>query len=449
MSDLPAKEAAPAREPVTAFTTPRLMSVDALRGFDMFWIIGADALVHAFSRISSGPAAGADGPKGFSLAGLLAEQLEHVDWAGFRFYDLIFPLFIFIMGVSLVFSLTKQIATGGRADALKRLFRRFVLLFIVALLYSGGFTNPWPDMRLLGVLNRIALCYLFGGLIFIYFKPKAMVGIAVALLVGYWALMSLVPIRNIQLESGNLAKMAEAAGDETMAAAFRERKNFSTIPNSPPFLWAREQFNQTTEMTKGKFEPGLNLANHVDFQYLPGKKWDTYYDPEGYVSTIPAIATCLFGVFAGLLLRSSRHNDKKKLIYLFSFGIASVLLGFLWGTQFPIIKKIWTSSFVLVAGGYSAMLLGAFYWMVDVMKWQTWCLPFVWMGTNSITIYLASNIIGGFRKLAARFVGGDVRGFFENNVAYGTGDLVVAVFGLLLAFLFLRFLYQRKIFLRL
>lgn len=448
MSDA-APKPAPAREPVTAFTTPRLMSVDALRGFDMFWIIGADALVHAFSRISHGPAAGPEGGKSFSLAGFLAEQLEHVDWAGFRFYDLIFPLFIFIMGVSLVFSLTKQIASGGRKDALKRLFRRFLLLFIVALLYSGGFTNPWPDMRLLGVLNRIALCYLFGGLIFIYFKPKAMAGIAVSLLVGYWALMNFVPIRNIQLESGNLAKMAEAAGDANMAAAFRERKNFSTISNSPPFLWAKEQFSKTTETTKGKFEPGLNLANHIDFQYLPGKKWDTYYDPEGYLSTLPAIATCLFGVFAGLLLRSTRHANKTKLIYLFSFGVAGVILGFLWGMQFPVVKKIWTSSFVLVAGGYSAMLLGTFYWMVDVMKWQTWCLPFVWMGTNSITIYLASNIIGGFRKLAARFVGGDVRGFFETHVAYGTGDLLVAMFGLLLAFLFLRFLYNRKIFLRL
>ena len=435
-----------ANEPVTAFTTPRLMSVDALRGFDMFWIIGAGELVNAFNRMSHGGKT--EGSTGFSITGFLAEQLEHVDWAGFRFYDMIFPLFVFVMGVSLVFSLTKQIKTGGRKDALKRLTRRFVLLFVVALLYSGGFTNPWPDMRLLGVLNRIALCYFFGGLIFIYFKPKAMAGIAVALLIGYWALMNFVPIRDIQLESGNLAKMAEASGDAKMAALFKEDGNFSTTRNNPAWTWTQTAFANTTNMTTGKFKPGLNVANHFDFKYLPGKKWDTYYDPEGWLSTIPAIATCLFGVFAGLLLRSGSHCDKWKLIYLFSFGAAAVLLGFFWGTQFPVIKKIWSSSFVLVAGGYSAMLLGAFYWMVDVKKWQGWCQPFVWMGMNSITIYLASNVIGGFRRLAQRFVGGDVKTFFENNVAIGSGDLVVAIVGLLLAFCLVRFLYQRKIFLR-
>jgi predicted acyltransferase len=212
---------------------------------------------------------------------------------------------------------------------------------------------------------------------------------------------------------------------------------------------ATEMFYATTARTVGKFEPGLNLANHFDFQHLPGKKWDVYWDPEGILSTIPAIATCLLGVFAGLLLRSVNYCDKWKLIYLFSLGTAAVILGFLWGTQFPVVKKIWSSSFVLVAGGYSAVLLGIFYWMVDVMKWQTWCKPFVWIGMNSITIYVTSNVIGGFRKLGGRFVGGDIKTFFDTNIAKGSGDLLIAVVGLALAFWFVRFLYQRKIFLRL
>jgi predicted acyltransferase len=444
-----------AGEPTTAFTTPRLMSVDALRGFDMFWIIGADALVYALNRIAHGGShAGAD--KGFSLAGFLAEQLDHVDWAGFHFYDMIFPLFVFIMGVSLVFSLTKQIQKGGRPDALKRLTRRFVVMFIIALLYSGGFSNPWPDIRLLGVLNRIALCYFFGALIFIFFKPKTIAAITVALLVGYWAMMTFVPIRNIQLENSKLAEMAEKAGEPELAAQFRtgktihaEGKNFSTVKDNAAFDWARQKFNNTTEMTTGKYEPGLNVANHFDFKFLPGKKWDVYWDPEGILSTIPAIASCLLGVFAGLLLRSGNYCDKWKLIYLFSFGVGGVILGFLWGMQFPVVKKIWSSSFVLVAGGYSSILLGAFYWIVDVKKWRAWCQPFVWMGMNSITIYLTSNAIGGFRRLAGRFVGSDVRSFFETHVAVGCGDLVVAIVGLLLAFWFVRFLFNRKIFLRL
>src|SRR5436190_1911178 len=126
----------------------RLTSVDALRGFDMFWIIGADSLVYALNRMSR------SGPTEF-----LANQLDHAEWEGFHFYDLIFPLFVFLAGVSLVFSLSKTIEREGRAAALRRVFRRGILLFLVGIFYSGGFTDPWPDNRLMGVLNRIALAY--------------------------------------------------------------------------------------------------------------------------------------------------------------------------------------------------------------------------------------------------------------------------------------------------
>src|SRR5256714_7608073 len=172
--------------PAAARPSQRLMSVDALRGFDMFWIIGADSLVYALNRMSR------SGSTGF-----LADQLEHAEWAGFHFYDLIFPLFVFLVGVSLVFSLTKTIAQAGRAEALKRVFRRGLLLFVVGIFYSGGFTEQWPNMRLMGVLNRIALAYFFAGLLFCFFKPRALMAICVGLLVGYCALMTFVPIRDI------------------------------------------------------------------------------------------------------------------------------------------------------------------------------------------------------------------------------------------------------------
>ena len=146
----------------TAPASQRLMSVDALRGFDMFWIIGADALVYALHKMSQ-----------TEPTKRLADQLEHADWEGFHFYDLIFPLFVFLVGVSLVFSLTKTIQQAGRADALKRVFHRSILLFAVAIFYSGGFTSPWPDIRLMGVLNRIAIAYFFAGLLFCFFKPWA------------------------------------------------------------------------------------------------------------------------------------------------------------------------------------------------------------------------------------------------------------------------------------
>src|SRR6185503_19825252 len=134
--------------------------------------------------------------------GAVINQLEHAVWDGFHFEDLIFPLFVFVMGPSVVFSLTKLINQEGRAAALKRVFRRFVVMFILALVYSGGFSNKWPNIRLMGVLNRIALCYFFGSLIFIYFKPRMIVAITVGLLLGYWALLAWVPFPDVRVPAG-------------------------------------------------------------------------------------------------------------------------------------------------------------------------------------------------------------------------------------------------------
>lgn len=146
----------------SAAQAQRLMSLDALRGFDMFWIIGAGSLMDGLNQTT---------PTGITK--VLATQLDHVEWEGFRFYDLIFPLFVFILGVSLVFSLSRTIQQCGRSEALKRVFRRSALLFVIALIYSGGFANLWPDIRLLGVLNRIALCYFFTGVAFCFLLQEA------------------------------------------------------------------------------------------------------------------------------------------------------------------------------------------------------------------------------------------------------------------------------------
>jgi predicted acyltransferase len=423
----------------------RLTSLDMLRGFDMFWILGADAFVYALNRMTQ------SAPTKF-----LATQLDHAEWEGFKFYDLIFPLFVFIMGVSTVFSLTKIIEREGRIAAMKRVIIRGVLLFAIGLFYSGGFTNPWPDMRLMGVLNRIALCYLAGGLLFIWFKPRALTGIAAALLVGYWAMLNFIPIRDIQLEKTNLAALAEQAGDTTLAAQLRaaghaSSVNPSAIKGSPVWAATERMYAETTNRATGKFDPGFNLANHFDFEHLPARKYDLFWDPEGLLSTIPAVVTGLLGIFTGLFLRNASVPDMKKVAWLMGAGAVGVALGFLWGLQFPVIKKIWTSSYVLVAGGYSAMLLGAFYWIVDVKKWQAWGQPFLWIGMNPITLYLASNFMGGggFQKLAARLGGGSVKLFLNEHIAKGFGDLTVCLIGVLLFVWFARFLYRRKIFLRL
>ena len=433
-------EASPTSQRVTSVpaSTPRLMSVDALRGFDMFWIIGADSLVYALNRMSRSK------PTEF-----LADQLEHAPWAGFHFYDLIFPLFVFLVGVSIVFSLTKTIEQAGRAAAVKRVFRRGILLFVIGLIYSGGVSKAWPDIRLMGVLNRIALAYFFAGLLFCFLKPRALAGVCVGLLIGYWALMTFAPIRDIQLTKQSLAQRAREAGDFKTASLLRDFENPSAIKDSPAWKAVEEMFYATPNRVTGKYDKGYNLSDHLDFQYLPGKKYDTFFDPEGYLSTIPAIGTCLLGIFAGFLLRNQGIPDQKKVIYLVCCGVGAAILGWLWHLEFPVTKKIWTSSFVLVAGGYSALLLAFFYFIVDMLKWRAWCQPFVWIGMNSITIYLTKNFIGGFNSVSARLVGGDVKTFFDQHLAKGWGDMMISIVGLLLAFWFVYFLYRRKIFLRL
>lgn len=398
--------------------TQRLTSLDALRGFDMAWILGADSFVYALERMNDNP-----------VSKFFYNQLTHCEWQGFHFYDMIFPLFVFIMGISTVFSLTKIIEREGRAAAVKRVLIRGVLLFAIALIYSGGFTNPWPDMRLMGVLNRIALAYTFGGLLFIACDWRVLVGVAVAMLLGYWALLELVPFPDVRPVPGGDAPISVKTG-------FKDVSQLNLA---------------STNMIRGSYIQGVNLTDYVDMKYLPGRKYDGTYDPEGILSTIPACVTGMLGIFTGLFLRNRAVPDAKKALILFGSGVLCAALGWLWGMEMPVIKKIWTSSYVLVAGGYSAMLLAVFYLIIDVLGMKTWCQPFVWIGMNPITLYLTSNFLGGggFEKLALRLVGGPVKGFFDAHIMQGSGELVISIVGVLLFVWMARFLYQRKIFLRL
>ena len=381
-----------ATDPRTPKSEPsaRLMSLDALRGFDMFWIVGADGLVEGLRDLSENN----------SFLAVIHKQLQHAKWEGFHFEDLIFPMFVFIVGVSLVFSLSRMIEERGRSGAVARIVRRSVLLFALGIFYYGGFSKTFSDIRLLGVLQRIALAYLFAGLIFVFFGLRGRVAWCLGLLVGYWALMAFVPV-----PGGNV----------------------------------------------GDFDEGHNLANWIDSRYLPLHKWDGDHDPEGLLSTLPAIANCLLGVFAGMLLRNGKQKPWQKVLLLAAAGGVLLGLGLLWAHPFekvpwlwfPLIKKIWTSSFVLVACGYSSLLLAAFYLIIDVAGWRRWAMPFVWIGVNPITIYVLGEL-GLFNNIAERLVGGQL-----NESFHAFGPLVLAIVGLLLVFAFAWFLYRRRIFIRL
>ena len=403
----------PAQNPSSTTATPpseRLMSLDALRGFDMFWIVGGAGILRALEKFSGSP-----------LLSGIRQQLTHVEWAGFRFYDLIVPLFVVIAGVSLTFSTGKAVERSGKAGAVKRLLSRGILLFLVGVFYSGGLSQGLDGVRWLGVLNRIALASTAAGILLVFLPVRALLGVCAGILLGYWALFVWVPIRAIHL--------TPTAVQEGMAR--------TGTTNVQQLYWS------TPQRVTGQYEPGLNVVNHFDFEHLPGKKYDTYYDPEGILSNIPAIATCLLGVFAGSLLRLGSLKPTQRTLRLILAGLACLAVGWVWNGSFPIVKKLWTSSFVLFAGGWSFLLLAGFYQVVDGWGQQRWCQPFVWIGTNPITLYLLSSFVG-YGAVAGRFLSPELRARLGT-----TGEVLQAAGGLLVLFLFARALHRRKLFLRL
>jgi predicted acyltransferase len=376
----------------TAGATPgRVVSVDALRGFNIFWIIGGDGALWAFDRMLRN-----QGPLLSAIGKFFDTQMSHSAWEGFRFYDFIFPLFIFVVGVSIVLSLTRLTEREGKAKAHWRVLRRALLLFALGIIYYGGFKDNLNDIRLLGVLQRIAICYLFASLLFLNLDWRGLVAVFVALLVGYWALMMLVPVPDVGVSV--------------------------LLPNA-------------------------NLADWVDVNYLPGRLWDKTRDPEGLLGTLPAIASCLAGVFAGLLLQDNRVKPQYKVFWLIGGGVLAVAVGELWGLEFPVIKPIWTSTFVLVAAGWSAILLGVLYQLVDLWGCKRWAVVFVWIGANAITLYFINGVFG-FEPFARRFVGGQVSRWFDTTLTPGAGAFVAQLLGLVFAVTLAGYLYRRKIFLR-
>lgn len=365
--------------PTIQKTTGRLLSIDALRGWDMFWIIGGDALATSILKIGN-----------WSFSPALMTQLEHADWEGFRFYDLIFPLFLFMVGCVLPFSLEKY--RGNARSAHGRILRRTLLMILLGLIYSGLLRFDFANLRYAGVLQRIAICYGVAGIIFLHVPWKPRIGLVIGILFGYWALLSWV------------AAPGGIAGDLTKEG---------------------------------------NLAGYIDRNFLPGKILEKYYgfgDNEGILSTIPAIVTALLGVFAGEWLRSD-NKPWTKVGGLLVACMGCLAAGYGWSFLFPIIKNLWTSSFVLVAAGWSLLLLTFFYTLIDVLGWRTWSFVWVVIGMNAITIYIAKSIID-FTKISKYFLTG------VSNLA-DPWQLPVLQAGTLLAmWLFLYFLYKQKIFLR-
>lgn len=312
----------------------RLLSVDALRGMDMFWIIGGEGLFAAFFVLT-----------GWSFWQVLADQMTHSQWHGFTFYDLIFPLFIFLSGVSL--GLSAKILTGDRVPVYLKALRRLGLLCLLGIVYNHGWGTGMPasldEIRYTSVLGKIGFAWFVAAMLVWHFTIRTQVIIAVAILLFYWLLLALVQIDGY---GGGIYSL----------------------------------------------EGSLNTW--VDKHFLPGITYRGLpLDPEGLLSNLTSVVNAMVGVFVGRMLKTLQDRPYVLLKYLLLAGLLCTGVGWLWHLVFPVNKALWTSSFVLVGCGYSILLMAGFYYLCDVLKWQKWAKPFTVIGINAIAIYMASSLI--------------------------------------------------------
>ena len=364
----------------------RLASLDALRGFDMLFIIGFASLVIWICRLFPG------GDQCW-----LAQQMGHVDWNGLRHHDTIFPLFLFIAGISFPFSYSKMQEKGKkRWQIYWKIVRRGLILVFFGLLCNGILKFQWSDLRFWSVLARIGLAWMFAALLFINFKPSVRAVLSVVLLVGYWLLLRFVP-----------------------------------APDAPP---GADPFS---------FEG--NLVGYVDRCLFPGhlyKGAGGVFDPEGLLSTVPAIVTAMLGMFTGEWVRKKGVSENKKVLWMVAAAAVFLAVGLVWSRWFPVNKKLWSSSFVLVTAAYSLALFALFYWIIDVKGWKKWSFPLAVIGMNSITIFMVPRIID-FKHATDFFLAGlcSFMGPVWSKIVWYIGFLA-------LEWLFLYFLYKKKVFLK-
>ena len=363
----------------------RLLSLDTLRGFDMMFIMGVAAIIAAICRLFP------DGGNSW-----LCLQMSHVPWEGLRHHDTIFPLFLFIAGISFPFSYAKQISKGvSRGQVYAKIFKRGFVLVLLGFIYSGLFDLKFSTLRFYSVLGRIGLAWMFAALLFINFKPRTRVVIATILLVGYWLLLKFVPAPD--------------------------------APGADPFSMEG------------------NLVGYVDRMLWPDHLYKKgVYDPEGLLSLLPAIVTAMLGMFTGEFVRidESKVSDGRKALYMALAAVVMLGLGLLWSLDFPINKALWSSSFVLVVGAYSLGMFALFYYLIDVRGWKKWTKFFEVIGLNSITIYMAQRIIP-FGTVNKFFLGG-----LAGLCPEPWGKLILALGYFALGWLFLWFLYKKKVFLK-
>ncbi|MCX5771122.1 MAG: DUF5009 domain-containing protein [Candidatus Hydrogenedentes bacterium] len=358
----------------------RLMSIDALRGFDMFWIIGGGEIVSGFFKGLMGKAPAS-----------VAYQLGHPAWQGFSAWDMIMPLFLFIVGASMPFSFSRRLKDASAAEKNKvyaHVLRRVVILFILGMIAQGNLLDFRLDKLHLysNTLQSIACGYLVAAVLMLNVSIVVQAGSGVAMLAAYWLLMMFVPV------GGQM----------------------------------------------GVLEPHSNVAMVVDQFILRGFRDGTTYT--WLLSGLGFGATTLMGVMAGHILKSAKPQGAK-VLWLVGAGVGCLAVGWVWSLHFPMIKHIWTSSMALWAGGWSFLLMAAFYYVIDVKKYRKWAFGFVIIGMNAIVVYMAVHVFD-FRLMGDALVGG-LAEHFKGWDAYmrETTSFIIVWLGLL-------FMYRQKVFVK-
>lgn len=309
----------------------RLLSIDVYRGLAVAGMILVD---------NPGSDEGAYWP------------IKHAQWNGWTPADLIFPSFLFLVGVSMVFSFSARLARGeSRGDILLHAGKRSLILialgiFVNAMPFVGPDIHTW---RMEGVLQRIAVCYMIAAILVLYSDSRIQSAALVACLVGYWVILRFVPVPGFGIPTHDI-----------------------------PFM-----------------DPDRNIVAWLDRRLFPGRLYNGTRDPEGIISNIPAIGTALMGVLAGHWLKSAR-TARAKVLMLLCCGVFALCAGLLWNTRFPINKNLWTSSFVLLTGGFALIVLAVLYWILDIKNWRgLWTVPFLIFGMNAIVGFVADSLVYG------------------------------------------------------
>lgn len=353
----------------------RLLSLDALRGFDMFFLVGFAGILTALPKLSD---------NGVFL--WLANQCKHPEWQGFTAYDVIFPMFIFIVGAAMPFSFSKRIEQeGGKKKLFRHVLIRAIVLFILGVILWQQPGGAHPYYGFYSVLYRIAFSYFFAAVIMLNTNIRGQIYWAFGLVAAYWLALRFIPVPGYGI------------GD------FSQEGNLSNYIS-----------NGVANLISPNFKHVLSLT------------------------LIPSVSNALFGVLAGHWLMSE-HNGAKKTMWLLIAGICLIIAGLIIHLDFPINKKLSSPSFTLLTSGISAFLLSVFYWIIDVKGYKKWSFFFVVVGMNSITIYVANSLMK-FGSVANVFAGG-----FDFGNAQA---LVLAVTVAAIKWLFLYYLYRQKIFLK-